>query len=244
MADEQKRKNEAGSFDPSKTRFHGSELLEAPRTKPVPPPLPPRVQPDWQSKTRLLPIELLMPEMSSRAAPLEQTCKLEAPAAPPRRWLTKQRVYAWSACLVLWVTVAAASGAPSTQELGWTPDPGPVEQAVTIRTAVPEAERRRAPSQPAAAKAPAGSVEVQPSGRAARPPSAAPAASPAQPAPLKARVSQRAAVEALAAGDTLAAAQFYAALARQHPDNPAFARAARILMQRREPHDVTEGGAP
>jgi hypothetical protein len=61
---------------------------------------------------------------------------------------------------------------------------------------------------------------------------------------MAARVTQRAAVEALAAGDTLAAAQFYAALARQQPDNPAFARAARILTQLRKPHDPSEGGTP
>jgi len=237
MADPPRRKIGAGSFDPGKTQlFH----VPAPPAPPAPPPLP-RAQPDWQSRTRVLPIELLVPGVADKApAPRERTHRLHRPAL-----LSKQRVYAWAACIVLWVSVAAGSGLPSGSPLDTTAASA-AQGAVTIRTAVPAAEQRRAvaaaPAQPTAA-APAG----------ARAPSAARREAPATPQPAAAsapapapavRVSARTAVEALAAGDALAAAQFYAALARQHPDNPAYTRAARILMQRLQARDASQGGMP
>jgi len=278
MADDLAHKGGTGSFDPSKTRlFHSpgpqGQASEKPRKRP--PPLP-AARPDWHDKTRVLPIERLLPELAKHHTEL-----ISRPRTAPKpvrlvRLVSKQRACSWAVCLVLWVSVAAASGMPSpatpTRPAGAADTPG----AITIQTTVPAGERRRTPSalsQPSASKRtdqiqagavmqplaehqlatsmqpsapnqvaagasaqrlaaanPVGaSSPVQPSAtrRLAASPSTRPANTASQP-----RVSPRAAVEALAAGDTLAASHLYAALAEQNPDNLAYARAARILKQR------------
>lgn len=97
-----------------------------------------------------------------------------------------------------------------------------------------------APGPPAAATAPIPTIDAgapatlvgtpsQPPAAAA-PPSTVRAASTA--APTKGRTAERRALDAAAAGDHASASAQYAELAREHPENPAFAEAARLLAAR------------
>ena len=96
---------------------------------------------EWQSKTRVLPIELLVPGgLKLRQDPAkDHTQRIQRPAFTRKPGLvSKQRVFSWAACIVLWVSVAAASGMPSTApHPGVAPDTG---SAVTIHTTVPAEE--------------------------------------------------------------------------------------------------------
>jgi hypothetical protein len=145
MADDPTHKAGKGSFDPSKTRlFHSpgpqKQVPEKPRKRP--PPLP-ASRPDWHSKTRVLPIERLLPDLAKR---------LPTYVSPPRaakkpvrlvRLVSKQRVYGWAVCLVLWVSVAAASGMPSPATSNTLVGAADSPRAITIQSAVPAAERAR-----------------------------------------------------------------------------------------------------
>ena len=232
MADDLPQKAGMSAFDPHKTRlFHspGPQAQVSSKPRRQPPPLPVQ-RPDWHSKTRVLPIEQLLPGLKSMQATRQDTAVLKRHERPKPR-LSKQRVYAWAVCLVLWVSVAAASGMPSP-----APRHAPAE-AVTVRTQVRATERPR----PAALLLQRPAPAAQPS---APPTAAAHAAAPAPVRQASTRISPRAAFEAIAAGDTLSASHLYGALAEQHPDNLAYARAARILSQRGQTEAKTRGATP
>ena len=255
MTDEPRRKDKEGAVDPSKTRLFyspDSPALAQSRATKQPPPLPARSRApaaslgspsgahlDWQSKTRVLPIELLVPgalaKLRQPSTLQEHTQKLHRPA-PPRRTglLSKQRVLSWAACLVLWVSVAAASRMPSSS--------GQLARAPGVEPApsVPSAER----TQPMLTRLPREASPPEAAHAAAPRLSAAQAAGRSAAAPVLPKVAPRAALEALAAGDTLAAAHLYAALAKQNPDHAAYARAARILQLRLQAPASSARGAP
>lgn len=231
MADVPSKKPGQGGLDPSKTRlFHSpGPTVPKPAARKAPPPLP-AARPDWH-KTRVLPIEHLLPGLASHHGAavdhLQRTHKLDrAKAARAVARLLRQRVYAWAVCIVLWVSVAAASGMPSLEPPAVPATADDCARAVTIHTRAPTAE----PAHDLTLRA-ADSSHKPAAARAARSALPLPAAAPISERNAP-RVSPRAALEALAAGDALAAANLYAALSKQSPENLAYARAARILMQR------------
>lgn len=90
--------------------------------------------------------------------------------------------------------------------------------------------------------APSPSATAIESAATAASPVANPAAAPAAPsapssspkATSKERTAERRALDAAAAGDYAAAAEQYAALAHEHPDNPTYAEAARIMRAKQK----------
>lgn len=95
-------------------------------------------------------------------------------------------------------------------------------------TAVVSAAKQPAANPPASASAAGGAESPTTS---AAPANAAAGATEAPPAPSVSSASQREAVDALIAGKHPLALARYRALARQHPDQPVYAAAARILEE-------------
>lgn len=162
------------------------------------------------AKTVLLPALEVLQLMASRVKPAAERPQPSAPDEPvqlPKRKL-KPLLVAASALGSILCAGALGYLLPATP-------PQHAEQAL-VQPRARAAPAAVAPETPAVVPAPAPAADSV----------SAPAHGPGEP-----QITEKAAVDALFAGDYVLAGRHYAALASAHPEQPAFAEAARILKR-------------
>jgi len=136
------------------------------------------------------------------------------------------------------ILMLIASRAPASAPMH--PSSPPIRPVVTTTaTATVSASPAMAPVVPpkATAATPKASESAPPPsapGAGASAPAAPAKSTATAPAAAKEKTAERRALDAAAAGDYAAASEQYAALAKDHPENPAFAEASRIMDAKRK----------